>query len=79
MGKRRPAQDVRERFGDAVRARRDELGLTQEELAHRAGIHRTYLSDVERGARNVSLVNIEALAAALGVPMAELFRVVDPE
>ena len=77
MGKRRPTLDVRERFGYAVKARRDELGLTQEELAHRAAIHRTYLSDIERGTRNVSLVNIELLANALGVSLSDLFKRVD--
>jgi transcriptional regulator with XRE-family HTH domain len=77
MGKRRPRRGICERFGYAVRSRRDELGLTQEELADRARIHRTYLSDVERGTRNVSLVNIELLAAALGLPIADLFRLVD--
>jgi transcriptional regulator with XRE-family HTH domain len=77
MGKRRARADVRERFGYAVKVRRDELGLTQEDLAHRTNIHRTYLSDVERGTRNVSLVNIELLAAALGVSMSDLFKLVD--
>jgi transcriptional regulator with XRE-family HTH domain len=77
MGKRRARPDVRERFGDAVRARREALALTQEELAERAGIHRTYLSDVERGSRNLSLLNIERLAAALGVRMSELFAAVE--
>lgn len=73
MGKRRNKPDIRERFGTAVKFRREELGLTQEELAERAGIHRTYLSDVERGGRNLSLVNIERLAAALDVPISGLF------
>jgi transcriptional regulator with XRE-family HTH domain len=77
MGKRRATPDIRERFGDAVRVRREALGLTQEELADRAGIHRTYLSDVERGTRNLSLVNIERLATGLSVRMAELFAAVD--
>jgi len=77
MGKRRPTLDVRERFGYAVKVRRDELGLTQEELAHKAAIHRTYLSDIERGTRNVSLLNIELLAKALEVSMADLFAVVE--
>ena len=63
MGKRRAKPDVRERFGTAVKFRREELGMTQENLAEKAGIHRTYLSDVERGTRNLSLVNIERLAA----------------
>ena len=77
MGKRRPTLDVRERFGDAVRGRREELGLTQEDLAHNAGLHRTYLSDIERGTRNVSLVNIELLARALDLTLSDLVRQVD--
>ncbi len=77
MGKRRSTPDIRERFGYAVKVRRDELGLTQEDLADKAGIHRTYLSDVERGARNLSLVNIERLAAALSVSVSRLFEAVE--
>lgn len=73
MGKRRAKPDVRERFGYAVKVRREDLGLTQEDLADKAGIHRTYLSDVERGTRNLSLVNIERLADALAMTMSELF------
>jgi ribosome-binding protein aMBF1 (putative translation factor) len=59
MGKRRAKPDVQEQFGTAVKFRREELKLTQEGLAEKAKIHRTYLSDVERGTRNLSLVNIE--------------------
>ena len=77
MGKRRARPDVRERFGFAVKLRREQLGLTQEDLAEKAGIHRTYLSDVERGTRNLSLLNIERLAAAMVVTMAELFAAVE--
>jgi transcriptional regulator with XRE-family HTH domain len=79
MGKRRVRPDVRERFGDAVRTRREELGMTQEDLAEKAGIHRTYLSDVERGTRNLSLVNIERLAAALSISMSKLFESVESQ
>ena len=79
MGKRRAKPDVRERFGTAVKFRREELGLTQEDLAEKAGIHRTYLSDIERGTRNLSLINIEKLAAALSVSMAKLFEAVDSQ
>ena len=75
--KKRGKPDIRERFGYAVKARREELRLTQEDLADKAGIHRTYLSDIERGTRNVSLVNIERLAAALAVQISELFRLVE--
>jgi len=77
MGKRRSSADIRERFGFAVKVRREELGLTQEDLAHKAGIHRTYLSDVERGTRNLSLINIELLAASLSLPISELFKLVE--
>jgi two-component system response regulator len=65
--------DVKKQFGAAVRLRRDSLGISQEELAGRAGLHRTYISDVERGARNVSLESIHRLAAALEVPLSVLF------
>jgi transcriptional regulator with XRE-family HTH domain len=75
--KKRARPDIRERFGFAVKCRREELGLTQEDLADKAGIHRTYLSDVERGGRNLSLINIERLARALALPLSELFRSVE--
>ena len=65
--------DIRTRFGAAVRARRRVLGLSQERLAERAGLHRTYVAEVELGKRNVSLVNIERLAAALAVSIPGLF------
>ena len=78
MRKGRAKPDIRERFGFAVKSRREELGLTQEALADKAEIHRTYLSDIERGSRNVSLINIEKVATALSVSMSELFQLVEP-
>jgi transcriptional regulator with XRE-family HTH domain len=75
--KKRVTADIRERFGFAVKVSREKLGLTQEDLADRARIHRTYLSDIERGFRNVSLINIERLSAALSLPLSELFRLVE--
>lgn len=77
MKKRSAKGDIRERFGYAVKLRREELGLTQEDLADKAHIHRTYLSDIERGTRNLSLVNIERLAAALRLPISDLFRLME--
>jgi CheY-like chemotaxis protein len=68
-----PAPDVKSNFGKAVRQQRSELGLSQEELAERAGLHRTYISDVERGTRNVSLECIRKLATALQLSVATLF------
>lgn len=75
MTAREPATSLihRQNFGRRVRALRTERGISQEDLAHRAGVHRTYVSDLERGNRNVGLDNIHALAEALGVPAADLF------
>ena len=60
-------------FGAHVRALRLELGLSQEEVAHRAGLHVTYLIGIERGKRNPALKNIRRLGGALGVSVGELF------
>lgn len=65
--------DVRTQFGREVRAWRNKLGFSQEELAERAGLHRTYISDIERGTRNVSLGSVERLARALNIPVPTLF------
>jgi transcriptional regulator with XRE-family HTH domain len=59
-------------FGATVRALRTSRGLTQDALAERAQLHRTYVTDVELGRRNVSLYNIGRFAVALGVSMKEL-------
>jgi len=61
-------------FGDRVRALRLELGVSQEKLALDYGLDRTYISGIERGKRNVSLVNIHRLAKALGVPATDLLQ-----
>jgi transcriptional regulator with XRE-family HTH domain len=67
------AQRWQEAFGARVRLLRDERLLSQEQLAHLAGIHPTYLSGVERGKRNLSLVNIHRIASALGLDVERLF------
>ncbi len=64
--------EVLERFGKKLRSVRTGKGISQEELAQRAGLHRTYVSSVERGERNISLANIGKLASALGVRMGDL-------
>lgn len=64
--------DILERFGQTVRKRRMALDLTQEILAERAELHRTYIADIERGVRNVSLRNVEKLARALGISVSSL-------
>ncbi|PYM16932.1 MAG: hypothetical protein DME18_00315 [Verrucomicrobia bacterium] len=65
--------DVKSSFASSVRACRSRLGISQEELAGRAGLHRTYVSDIERGARNLSLESIEKLARALETSVSALF------
>ena len=62
------------RFGARVRALRLEKGLSQEALAHLCDLDRTYLSGVERGERNISLKNIEVIAKALEISIANLFN-----
>lgn len=61
------AMDIRKKFGKRLRALREERGWSQEEFADRAGLHRTYVSAVERGVRNPTLSVIERLAKALGM------------
>ena len=64
--------DSKKLFGASVRVWRSRLGISQEELAERADLHRTYISDVERGARNLTLESIERLAQALEVSVPAL-------
>lgn len=64
--------DLRVVVGHNIRRERERLGLPQDELAHRAEIHVTYLSGVENGRRNITLNVLERLAAALGVSEAAL-------
>ena len=65
--------DVKWSFATALKACRGRLGISQEELAGRAGLHRTYVSDIERGARNLSLESIDKLAKALEIPVSTFF------
>lgn len=64
-------------FGMAVREKRHALKLSQEELAARCRLHRTYLADVERGERNPSLVSIARIASGLGVPPSALLSAME--
>jgi transcriptional regulator with XRE-family HTH domain len=61
-------------FGNNVATRRRELGLSQEGLAERAGLHRTYVGSVERGERNPALKSIVKIALALGVDPGDLLK-----
>ena len=66
-------------FGRAVRRLRTARGVSQERLAEEVGIHRTYIGDVERGLRNVGLLNIDRIAQALATDLAGLMTVVEEE
>ncbi len=68
-----PTVDRRQTFGGRVRELREGAKMSQEALAERSGLHRTYISSIERGQRNVTLTNIYALARGLGVDVRELF------
>lgn len=73
------AQALLAAFGRAVRTLRSGQGLSQEALAERAGLHRTYIGGIERGERNLGLVNIALLAEALEVDLPTLMAVVERE
>jgi transcriptional regulator with XRE-family HTH domain len=66
--------DIRVRFGRAIRRIREHQGINQEEAAERCGLHRTYYSGIERGIRNVSLVNIEKVAKGLRTNLSDVFK-----
>jgi ribosome-binding protein aMBF1 (putative translation factor) len=60
-------------FGERIKRLRISVGLSQEELAFRSGLHRNYISDVERGRRNISLRALDKLANGLGIALRDLF------
>jgi transcriptional regulator with XRE-family HTH domain len=66
--------DVRKRVGLNLKRFRQELGLSQEAFAFKAGLHRTYISGIERGVRNPTVLVLEEIALALGVPSARLLE-----
>ncbi len=65
--------DIKKEFGSVIRSKRTRLGLSQGTLAERANLHRTYVTDIERGTRNLTLENISKLAGAFGLPISQLF------
>ena len=61
------------KFGNKVRKERNKLGLSQEELASKAGVHRTYIGMIERAEKNITLENIEKVAKALDLKLSNFF------
>jgi transcriptional regulator with XRE-family HTH domain len=72
-----PSPDVLLALGQAVRALRLERGCSQERLAEESGLHPRYVSDVERGRRNVGMVNVDRLSRALSVDLPTLMAKVE--
>jgi transcriptional regulator with XRE-family HTH domain len=61
-------------FGENVKKYRHKLDISQEELAHRADLHRTYIGMIERAEKNITLVNMEKIADALEVKISDLLK-----
>ena len=70
-------KSIEKQFGERLKELRLARGLSQEALAFKSGMHRTYLGGIERGERNPSLKNITAIAKALGVSLSQLFSFED--
>lgn len=60
-------------FGERIKLYRKELGISQEKLAEITGLHRTYIGAIERGERNISLLNIYKITDGLGIDIKDLF------
>lgn len=67
------SEEILLKYGQAIRTIRQSQNISQEQLAYLCGLHRTYISDVELGKRNVSLENIDKIAHALGVKISNIF------
>lgn len=74
VSKMRVKLEISIKFGERVRELRTLRGLSQEQLAHEANVHRTYIGMIERGEKNITLSNIEKIAKALNVSIAELLK-----
>jgi len=68
------SKKILEKFGQKVREERLKQNLSQEELADRAGVHRTYIGMIERAEKNITLLNIEKISKALGISISKLLE-----
>ena len=71
--------EIQEKFGLIIRKLRQQKNISQERMALDAGIDRTYIGDIENGSRNISLQIIEKLANYLGMPISEIFKLIENE
>lgn len=67
------AELILKAFGDKIRLERKKLGISQEELSFRCGLHRTYIGMIERAEKNITLVNIDKIAKGLNLDIKSLF------
>lgn len=67
-----PDKKILIQLGDRIREARKRMGISQEQLAHLSGMHRTYVSSVERGERNISVLNLLSIAGVLGVDAGDI-------
>ena len=67
--------DILKKLGDKVRDLRKQMNWSQEELADKAGLHRTYIGMIERAEKNITLINLEKIANALEVNIGDLFNI----
>jgi len=68
------SQKILEKFGNRLRSLRKKQGLSQEKLAYKADLHRTYIGMIERAEKNITLINIQKIATALNVEIKDLFN-----
>ena len=67
-------KEILKRFGHKVREERTKIGISQEELGSRAGVHRTYIGMIERAEKNITLQNIEKICKALNITIGDFFK-----
>lgn len=72
-------KSIQIRFGEVIRRRRQAMGVSQEEFADRAGIHRTYMSSIELGKVQVSIGIADQLARTLQVPLSEIWKEIEEQ
>lgn len=72
-------KEILARFGEKVRIERMKLGISQEELGERAGVHRTYIGMIERAEKNITLKNIEKVCKALNISLVKFFEDFDEQ
>lgn len=66
--------DVKSKIGSRIKELRDKANMSQKDLAYSSDLDRSYIASVENGQRNISIVNIEKISIALGVPLSEFFK-----